>query len=92
MVQENEVGLKFNATHQFVAYADHGNLLAGNKDTTGGKIETLMDASKEVLLEINAEKTKYTLLSHRQNAGQNRDINVINSSFENNGSCKLKCE
>jgi hypothetical protein len=31
--------------------------------------ETLTDAIKEVGLEVNAEKTKYMLLSHRQNAG-----------------------
>jgi hypothetical protein len=36
---------------------------------------SLIDASKEVGLEINAEKTKYMLLSRHQNVGQNRDIN-----------------
>jgi hypothetical protein len=29
------------------------------------------------------EKTKYMLLSHHQNAGQNRDIKIANRSFEN---------
>jgi hypothetical protein len=37
----------------------------------------------EVGLEINIEKTKYMLLSHRQNVGQNRDIKIANRSFEN---------
>jgi hypothetical protein len=32
---------------------------------------TLIDASKEVDLEVNIEKTEYILLSHNQNAGQN---------------------
>jgi hypothetical protein len=32
--------------------------------------ETLIDASKEVGLDINVEKTKYMLLSHHQNAVQ----------------------
>jgi hypothetical protein len=45
--------------------------------------ETLIDASKEVDLEINIEKTKYMLLSHHQNAGRNRDIKIANRSFEN---------
>jgi hypothetical protein len=36
--------------------------------------ESLVDASKEVYLEINIEKTKYMLLSHHQIAGQNRNI------------------
>jgi hypothetical protein len=46
-------------------------------------METLIDASKEVSLEINIEKTKYMLLSHHQNAGQNQDIKITNRSFEN---------
>jgi hypothetical protein len=37
----------------------------------------------EVGLEVNAEKTKYMLLSLYQNAGQNHDINTANRSFEN---------
>jgi hypothetical protein len=32
--------------------------------------ETLIDANKEVCLEINADKTEYMLLSSCQNAGQ----------------------
>jgi hypothetical protein len=36
-------------------------------------IETLINASSEVGLEINIEKTKY-MLSHHQKASQNQDI------------------
>jgi hypothetical protein len=35
--------------------------------------KSVIDASKEVGLEVNTEKTKYMLLSHHQNAGQNHD-------------------
>jgi hypothetical protein len=42
----------------------------------------LADASKEVGLERNVEKTKYMLLSRHQNVGQNRDIKIANRSFE----------
>jgi hypothetical protein len=42
-----------------------------------------MDANKEVGLEVNAEKTKYMLLSHHQFAGQNHYIKTANRSFEN---------
>jgi hypothetical protein len=45
--------------------------------------ETLIGASKEVGLEINVEKTKFKLLSHQQNVGQNRDMKIANRSFEN---------
>jgi hypothetical protein len=61
-VQENRVGLKLNETHQVLAYADDVNLLGDNTDTIKENTETLIDASKEVDLGINVEKTKYTLL------------------------------
>jgi hypothetical protein len=32
---------------------------------------------------VNAEKTKYMLLSHHQNAGQNHVINTANRCFKN---------
>jgi hypothetical protein len=82
-VQENQVGLKLNGTHQLLAYADGANLLEDSIDTAKKDTETLTDASKEVGLEINVEKTKYMLLSHHQNVGQNWDIKIANRSFEN---------
>jgi hypothetical protein len=59
------------------------NLLGYNIDTTKKNTETLIDASKEVGPEINVEKTKYMLVSHHQNVGKNRDIEIANNSFEN---------
>jgi hypothetical protein len=52
-VQENQAGLKLNGTHQLLAYADNVNLLGDNRDTI--KTENLIDASKEVGLEVNVE-------------------------------------
>jgi hypothetical protein len=49
-----------------------------NKNT-----QTLIDASKEVGLEVNAEETKYLLVSRDQKSGQNREIKIGNRSFEN---------
>jgi hypothetical protein len=75
-VQENQVGLKLNGTHQLLAYADDVNLLGDNIDAIMKNTETLIDASKEVGLEINVEETKYMLLSRQQNVGQNRDMKM----------------
>jgi hypothetical protein len=82
-VQENNVGLRLNGTHQLLAYADDGNLLGDNTYTVKKNTETLIDASKEVGLEMNLEKTKYMLLSRHQNVDRNRDIKITNISFAN---------
>jgi hypothetical protein len=54
-VQKNEVGLKLNWTHQLLVYADDVNLLGDNTDTIKKNTETVIDASKEVSLEVNTE-------------------------------------
>jgi hypothetical protein len=59
------------------------NLLGNNADTINKNTETFINASKEIGLEIKAEKIKYMLLSHHQNVGQNRDIKIVNRLFEN---------
>jgi hypothetical protein len=64
--------MKLNGTHQLLAYADDVNLLRNNIDTINKSTETIIDASKEVGLEINIEKNKYMLLYCHQNTGQNR--------------------
>jgi hypothetical protein len=74
-VQENQLGLELNGTHQLLVYSDDVNLLGYSVDAIQKSTQPLIDASKEVGLEINTEKTKYMLLSRHQNAGQNRDIN-----------------
>jgi hypothetical protein len=56
-VQEKHVGLKLTEVHQLLAYAII-NLLDDNINTTNKNTETFTDASKEVRLEVNAEKTK----------------------------------
>jgi hypothetical protein len=68
---------------QLLAYADDVNLLGDNIDTVKKNTETLIDASKEVGLEITAEKPKYMLLSRHQNVSRNRDIKITNRSFGN---------
>jgi hypothetical protein len=73
-VQENQLGLELKLTLKLLAYADDVNLLGSNIDTIKKNTETFIDASKEVGLEINTEKTKYMLLSHYWNISQYRCI------------------
>jgi hypothetical protein len=78
--------LKYNAYLIFPTlyiYTDDVNLLGDNIDTINKNTETLIDASKEVGLEVHVEKTKYMLVSRDQNAGQNRDMKIGNRLFEN---------
>ena len=62
-VQVNQDGLKLNGTHQLLAYADDVNILGGSIHTVKENAEALVVATKETGLEINADKTKYMVLS-----------------------------
>jgi hypothetical protein len=74
-VQENQVGLKLNGTDTSASGLRWWCECAGRS--------ALIDASKEVRLEINGEKTKYMLLSRLQTVVRNRDIEIANRSLEN---------
>jgi hypothetical protein len=81
-VQANQEGLKLNGTHQFLVYADDVNILGGSIHSMKKNAEDLMIASKEIGLEVNAEKTKYMVMSRNQNAGHNHNIKTDNKSYE----------
>jgi sorting nexin-29 len=88
-VREYEVGLELNGTHQLLVYADDVNLLGDsintntNVNTIKENAETLLEVSRDIGLEINAQKTKYMIMSRHPNSGQNQNIRIANESFEN---------
>ena len=43
--------------------------------------EALVFATKEIGLEVNADKTKYMLMSRDRNAGRGHSVKTDNSSF-----------
>jgi hypothetical protein len=58
-------------------------LLGDNINTMKENIETLTGSNTGAGPEVNAEETKYKVLSRHQNAGQNHDIKIGNRCFEN---------
>ena len=62
-VQVSQDGLKLNGTHQLLVYADDVNIFPGSIHTIQENTEVLVVAGKEIGLEVNADNTKYTVMS-----------------------------
>ena len=82
MVQINVALVKLNGTHQLLVYADDVNILGGRVHTVQKNKETLLFANRKTRIEVNADKTKYVVMSGNRNAGRSLIIKSDNISFE----------
>ena len=62
-VQVNQDDLKLNGTHKLSVYADDVNVLGRSPHTITKNKGALVVASKEIGLEVYADKTKYMVMS-----------------------------
>jgi hypothetical protein len=62
-----------------LVYVDDVNILGGSVQTVKGNAEALVVASKEIGLEVNADKM---VMSRDQNAGRSHSMAINNSSSE----------
>jgi hypothetical protein len=69
--------------HWILVPADGVNVLQNNVNTLRKNTKALIDASKEVGLEVNTAKTEHMFMSRHQNAGQNHNIKISDRFFEN---------
>jgi len=81
-VQVNKDGLQLNDTHQLLVYVDDVNMLRVSVRTIKESAEALLVNSKEIGLEVNGDKSKYTVMSRDKNAGRYYSTKTDNSSFE----------
>ncbi|KAJ4438244.1 hypothetical protein ANN_14183 [Periplaneta americana] len=65
-----------------LVYADDLNMFGENPQTIRENIGILVEASKEIGLEVNPEKTKYIIMSRDENIVRNGNITIGNLSFE----------
>jgi hypothetical protein len=74
--------LKLYGTYQRLVYADDFSVLGEIVHTIKKHAEFLIVASKEIGLEVNADKTKHMVMTRNQNAGRIYNIKISNSPLK----------
>ena len=81
-VQVNQDDLKLNGANQLLAYADDVNILGGIIHILRENAEALVPATREIGLEVSADKTKYMVMSRDQNSGRIHSVRIDNGNLE----------
>jgi hypothetical protein len=84
-VQVIQVGLKLNGTHQLLVYAVDVSTLRGSVHTIKENAETLLAASKEIGLNVNADKSKYMVMPRDQNGRRCHSMKIDNTRQQDFG-------
>ena len=71
-----------------MVYADDVNMLVRSINTIKENARAWVVPTKEIGLDVNADKTKYMIMSWDQNAGRSHSMKNDNSSFERVGELK----
>ena len=66
----------------FLSAISDANIFGGSAHTVKENAEALLVATKEIGLEVNADKTKYMVMSRERNAGRCHSVKNDNSSIE----------
>jgi len=74
--------LELNGTLQLLVYGDNVNLVGGRVCTIERNSEASVFTSKEIGLEVDADKSNYIVMTQDQNAGHSHTMKIDNISFE----------
>ena len=74
--------MKLYGTHKLLVYADDINILGESVHTIKKNAVALVVVSRDIRLEVNADKTKYMVMSRDQNAMRSHNMKIDSSSFE----------
>ena len=71
--EHSRMDLELNGKQQLLLCVDDVNKLGEKSQTIRENTEIFIKASKDIDLEVNSEKTEYSITSHHQNLKQNQN-------------------